>query len=162
MRHSFRSLFLLSTLAAASTGCQMSTDPHPVDVAVAVTPSRTRLPAGEAVVIEAVITNVSSDTAWVPGSFPTFLEVRDAAGHVVAFGRFAIVPLVALPPRPLAPREEVVDRALWAGELNASPARNAPAAPGVYHIRAAVPLLRRRSEAYAYSPPVAVELVAAP
>ena len=152
-----RRLVLLA-LVLAATSCQTSTEPRPAELTVTATPSRTQFPAGEAIEVKVTVANASSDTVWVPGGFLASLEIRDAAGRIVAFGRFQLLTLAARPPRPLAPSESVVDRAPWAGELNVAPVQGTQAAPGTYRIRAAVPLLGRGGNAYAYSAPITVEL----
>ena len=142
-----RVMLVIGLLAA---GCESGTGPGPVGLAISATPSRLALPVDETVTVEAVVTNVSADTVWIPGGLPVvFLEVRDGTGGVVAFGRFEIMTLPAHPPRGLAPGESVVDRAPWTSRT-----------PGAYQIRAAVPRVKDSPGDYAYSAPVSVVFTA--
>lgn len=146
----------LAAILIAAVACSGPTEPFPRPTVVA-SVSRAEVKVGETVTVDVTVTNETSRPIKVP-DFPTaFLEVRDAAGRLVAFGRFEIVALIARPPLRLEPGETVTDRVPWAGELTGA---NTRAAAGTYQIRAAVPVLGVRANAfvYSYSAPVSVVL----
>jgi hypothetical protein len=142
----------LAAIVIAAIACDGPTEPFPRPTVVA-SVARAEVRVGETVTVDVTVANETSRPIEVFGGPTAFLEVRDAAGRVVAFGRFEIVSLVGRLPLRLDPGETVVDRAPWAGELAGSTTR---AAPGSYQIRAAVPLLVVRRYALVYSAPVSV------
>ena len=145
---------LLLGLAATAAACRSVTQPD-ARLEVFATAAQAQVPIGETVRVDVVVTNASGRPLRIPGGAPTFVEVQDADGRVVAFGRFQILALSAPPPLTLAPSASVQDHVPWAGELAAG--GRAPA--GVYRLRAAVPVLESRG-AYAYSAPITVDLLA--
>ena len=145
---------LLLGLAATAGACGRVTEPD-ARLQVVATASRAQVAIGGTVRLDVVVTNASGRPLRIPGGAPTVVEVQDAGGRVVAFGRFQLLALSAPAPRTLAPGASVQDHVPWAGELAAG--GRAPA--GVYRLRAAVPVLETRG-AYAYSAPVTVDLVA--
>ena len=152
-----RARFRLAALAVAGLGCRNATAPVAAPT-VRAAASAAAIPAGRALAVDVTITNATTqEVAISGGAAPAFLEVRDAADHVVAFGRFEILSLIATGTRRLEPGESVSDRAPWAGELNAGGLAGT-AAPGRYAVRAAVPYSAAGTSAYAYSAPVAVSL----
>ena len=139
-------------LAAA---CGNGTAPAPV-LTVLASADRAEVPAGQRLVVDVTVTNETTRPAELPGGPFAFLEVRDASGRVVAFGRYELMQAIARRPRRLEPGETAADRAPWAGELAGSTTR---AAPGTYRVRAAVPVQGLGgSSGYQFSPPITVVL----
>ena len=149
-----RAMFGLIVLVFAGA-CGTATDPV-ADLTVLASADRAELPAGQRVVVDVTVTNGTTRPAELPGGPFALLEVRDASGRVVAFGRYETLLAIAYPPRQLTPGAVAADRAPWAGELAGSDVR---AAAGTYRVRAAVPVRGPGgSFGYRYSPPITVVL----
>ncbi len=144
----------LAAILIAAVACNGPTEPFPRPTVVA-SVGRAEVQVGETVAVDVTVTNETSRPIEVPNFPIAFLEVRDAAGRVVAFGRFGFVAPIWRPPLRLGPGETATDRAPWAGELTGASTR---AAAGRYQIRAAVPLLGVRAKTFVYSAPVSVVL----
>lgn len=158
MRPTSRALTLLGSLLPPILGCQDATGPgSAAALEVEATASRSQVVPGEPLVFRIVIENTAAHPVQIPGGGAAWLEVRNADGVQIAFGMFGIMPLIAYPPRALAPGDTAIDHASWAGEANLS---GEAATAGSYSIRAAVPVLAARAPTYAYSGPVEVELIA--
>lgn len=158
MRSMTRALALLGGLLPAISGCQVATGPESATaLGVIATASPSQILLGQPLLISIVIKNTSDHPIQIPGAAAAFLEVRDANHVQIAFGRFEIMPMVAHPPRTLAPGDTAIDHASWAGEVNPS---EEAAKAGWYSIRAVVPVVGARGRTYAYSAPVDVELIA--
>jgi hypothetical protein len=113
---------------------------------------------GERVWVNVTITNETAQPVAIHEPFPAFLEVRDAGGQVVGFGRFQLVTLISGGARTLQPGESAMDRVPWAGERNEPWFTERQVAPGQYWVRAAVAV--GTATRYAYSAPVTVVLTA--
>jgi hypothetical protein len=158
VRHAIR----IASLALAALACRDATGPDAPTVRAVV--EQTELPAGQKVWVDVTVSNETSRPIEVPGSFVAMLEVRDASGQVVAYGRFEILEAILRPPRRLAPGGAVTDRAPWAGEATGD--KRFPTGrvtPGSYELRAVVPYSRQvpvTGPGYelAYSPPLKVVL----
>ena len=151
---------LLGGALLLAPGCSPATGPVPA-LRVTAALDRSQAAVGDTVTILVEAVNAGDRPLRVPGGGGVaFLEVRDAEGRVVEFGRrLGPTIMIGYPPRELAPTERLSDRPRWAGELRAPAGAVAP--PGVYRVRAAVPVLgvggRPR---YAYSNAVEVRLTA--
>jgi hypothetical protein len=140
----------LSALVLA-VACQSAVEPV-VMPSVHVTVARADVAVGQMLTVDVTLTNDTSRPIDVPDPM-AFLEVSDATGRVVAYGRFGIESLQALPWRRLEAGATATDRLSWAGELTGTTGF-APA--GTYSVRALVPV--RGSVAWAYSPSATVVL----
>jgi hypothetical protein len=141
-------------LALVGSSCGDSTAPAS-SVAIRATVDHTPYRAGETVAVRVEVENIGDRALQISGNMASFLEVRNAAGNVVFFGRSGTFVMVLYPPRILEPGETVSDRPLWAGVV-AGPA-SAVAEPGTYRVRAAVRVLSPRD--YAFSSPLEVTIV---
>jgi len=150
---------LLGAALLLPAGCSAGTGPAPA-LRVMAALDRPQVAVGDTVTILVEAVNAGDRALRVPGGGgEAFLEVRDARGRVVEFGR-RVGPTIMLgyPPRMLGPGERLSDRPRWAGELQA-PA-GAVAAPGVYQVRAAIPVVDGDRRGYAYSNAVELRLTA--
>ena len=140
-------------LALVGASCRESSAPTPLDVRATV--ARLQYRAGDTVSVPVEVENTGDAAVRINGSLPAFLEVRNAAGKVVFFGRSGTFAMVAYPPRILEPGERVADTPLWGGVV-VGPS-NITAEPGRYRIRAAVLVGGRRD--YVFSAPLDITLV---
>lgn len=124
---------------------------------VEATVSPARATAGSPVTVDVVFRNGARTPLTIGGGPFASLEVRDAAGRVVALGRFGPEPLIAYAPVTLAPGETARSQVTWSGELTENAVGRA--APGRYQVRAAVHVLGP-SQGTLYSGPVPLELLA--
>ena len=150
-RYARMSIVVLLTLAG--TSCRDSSAPTSLDVRA--TLSRAEYRAGDSVTVAVEIENIGEGALQIPGGLPAFLEVRNAAGKVVFFGRSGTFAMIGYPPRILEHGEQVTDAPLWAGVVVGPSV--VIAEPGTYRIRAAVMLVGKGD--YAFSAPPDVTLV---
>jgi hypothetical protein len=135
-----------------AVACQSAVQPV-VMPSVYATVARADVPVGQTLTVAVTLTNDTSLPIEVPVPM-AFIEVRDATGRVVAFGRFGMMSMIALPNRRLEPGATATDRLLWAGELTST---TSLAPIGTYSVRAVVPV-RGGVNAFAYSPSATVVL----
>jgi hypothetical protein len=140
----------LSALVLA-VACQSAVEPV-VMPSVHVTVARADVPVGQALTVDVTLSNDTSRPIDVPEPM-AFLEVSDATGRVVAYGRFPVEALRALPWQRLEAGATATDRLSWAGELTGT---TSLAAAGTYSVRALVPM--SGSAAWACSPSATVVL----
>ena len=141
-------------LTLTGAACRDSTGPATaLDVRASV--ARLQYRVGDTVTVPVEIENTGARAVQIPGSLYSFLEVRDAAGKVVFFGRSGIFTMVAYPPRTLEPGERVNDVPFWGGVV-IGPAQSV-AAPGTYRLRAAVHP-RGKNAHYVFSAPLDVRI----
>jgi len=145
------SLSLIALVFAAA--CQGAVAPV-VLPSVSATVAQAEVPVGQTLTVDVMLTNDTSRPIEIPTPM-AWLEVRDTAGRVVAFGRFGTMTMQKISDTRLEPGATATDRLRWVGEQNASSTR---AATGTYSVRAAV-AVRGAGGAWAYSPPVTVVLV---
>jgi hypothetical protein len=145
------SYLAIATLFAGA--CRSASEPAAVPT-VRASVAQSTVTAGQAVLVDVTVTNETSVPMEIFGGPMAFLEVRDAADRVVAFGRFEVFDMALRPPLRLGPGETRTDRAPWAGELTGETRRRAP--PGTYQLRAAVAVVS--ASARVYSAPVTVVL----
>jgi len=159
MRYTWRYIIptVLSILATPS--CQTADEPLSVGITVTATPSGELIPVGDTLLIETVVRNSSVADVLVPGKILAAVEVRDASGRQLSFGRFGVFSLDAPEARVLAPGKSILDQIGWSGELTASTGGSSRAASGVYDIRAAVPVRSSEGPRWVYSDWFRVELV---
>jgi hypothetical protein len=143
-----RSLSLIALVFAAA--CQGAVEPV-VLPSVSATLAQAEVRVGQTLTVDVTLTNDTSRPIEVPDRM-AMLEVSDAAGRVVAFGRFGMMTMQKGPDRRLEPGATATDRLLWTGEQNVSSTQEAI---GTYTVRAAV-LVLGGGNALAYSPPVTV------
>ena len=146
-----RPLASLSALVVA-IACQSAVKPV-VMPSVYATVVRADVPVGQTLTIDVALTNDTSLPVEVPVPM-AFLEVSDATGRVVAFGRFGIMSLEKLPDKRLESGATATDRVSWTGELTGT---TSLAHAGTYSVRAVVPV-RGVVNAFAYSPSATVVL----
>jgi len=141
-------------LALMGASCRDSNAPGP-SVTVRASVDRLQYHVGDSVSVPVEVENTGDRPVRVSGNFASMLEVRNAAGKVVFFGRSGVFAAVAYPPRVLEPGELINDRPLW-GLVVIGPA-SPVAEPGTYHVRAAVRVLAARG--YTFSSPLEVTIV---
>ena len=125
-----------------ASGCSDGAAPEPSLVVTAAL-DRTEAAVGERVWLTMTVSNASDRALRVAGSILGFIEVRNEAGQVVEFGARGPFNMVLPPPIVLQPGEETEDSIAWASQVRGPD--GTLAAPGVYHIRAAVPSPMPRS-----------------
>jgi hypothetical protein len=145
-----RSLSLIALVVIVA--CQGVAEPV-VMPSVSATVAQTTVPVGQTLMVDVTLTNDTSAPIEVPFHM-SMLEVSDAAGRVVARGRFGITTMELGPVRRLEPGETATDRLSWAGEQNVLRIEETI---GTYSVRAMVRVLSP-DNALAYSPPVTVAL----
>ena len=150
----YSSIAAVVALALVGASCGDSTDPA-TSVAVRASLDRTQYRAGDTVSVPVEVENIGDRAVRISGNLAAFLEIRNAAGKVVFFGRSGAFAMVGYPPRVLEPGELVSDRPFWAGVV-VGPASSV-AEPGTYRVRAAVRVLAARD--YAFSSPLEVTIV---
>ena len=143
---------LVAAFVCASVGC--SDVNAPTSIAVRATLENAQVRTGNPVRVSVEVENTGSKAVSI-NSAPAiaFLQVRNAAGTVIFFGRsgaFDVKPRTILDIG-----ERVSDDPVWSGELM-GPADVSPR-PGTYQIRAAVPIGSKGS--YVLSDPLEITLV---
>ena len=149
----FSSMWVVA-LALMGASCRDSNAPAP-SVAVRASVDRLQYHVGDSVGVPVEVENISDRAVRISGNLAAFLEVRNAAGKVVFFGRSGVFAAVAYPPRVLEPGELINDRPWW-GLVVIGPASSV-AEPGTYRVRAAVRVLSARD--YTFSSPLEVTIV---
>jgi len=147
---------MVVAMALTGSSCEDSNAPSRA-VAVRATLERTQYRAGESVSVPVEIENTGEGLVRIPGgSIVAFLEVRNAAGRVVFFGRSGTFVMSASGTRFLEPGERVTDKPVWSGQ-GVGPAADVTADPGTYRLRAAVAVGNKAD--YALSDPLDVTIV---
>ena len=129
-RRSFLVAFSLASVACSDSNA-------PTSIAVRATLERTQVRLGETVRVPVEVENTGSKAVQINGGDAiAFLEVRNASGTIVFFGRSGTfsAPSTTI----LDVGERVSDAPAWTGELM-GPA-TVTAQPGAYRIRVAVPV----------------------
>ena len=139
-------------LALLGASCRDSGAPMSLDIRA--TLQRAQYRTGDSVTVAVEIENTGEGALRIPGGLFAFLEVRNAGGKVVFFGRSGTFLAVLPPPRILERGERVTDAPIWGGVV-VGPANVTPE-PGKYRVRAAVTVLGKGD--YVFSAPLDVTL----